>query len=106
MEAKLSSGGNDNKCELDVVILKGYQLYAITCTVKLKRKELKQKLFEVQQRAKQLGGDEANIGAVCLYLDSDDLEKELARDIGGNVKVFGRDALPFLDDELFNWING
>ena len=53
----------------------------------------KQKLFEAQLRAGQLGGDEARIALVCCYdYPTDQLKKELDFVIKDDAKieVFGR----------------
>ena len=50
--------------ELDVVCLAGYQLYAMSCTTTGDKATARQKLLEVLIRAKQLGGDEANVAVI------------------------------------------
>lgn len=52
--------------EFDVAFLRGYQLFGISCTTSANYKECKQKLFEAQLRATQIGGDEARIALVCF----------------------------------------
>ncbi len=54
-----------NEFELDIVAMKGYQLFAISCSTDSGKSMLKLKLFEAYVRARQLGGDEAKIGMVC-----------------------------------------
>ena len=95
--------------EVDVVGLKGYQLFAFSCTTSSSKSTLKQKLFEATTRARQLGGDEACAALVCLYDDASKLQKEV-RDIFGEnngserIKVLGREHLANLSDEIAGWI--
>ncbi len=56
--------------QFDVAAMRGYQLFAFSCTTedgkrKGKRGLLKQKLFESYVRARQMGGDEACAALVC-----------------------------------------
>jgi hypothetical protein len=81
--------------QLDVACIVGYQLFVISCTTMRVRSEAKQKLFEVAQRARRLGGDEARVGVVTMLTAADvsimeaELNALLARP--GLVRVFGRD---------------
>ncbi|MGB7712169.1 MAG: DUF1887 family CARF protein [Microcoleus sp.] len=69
--------------EFDVAFLRGYQLFAISCTTSADHKLCKQKLFEAHLRAKQLGGDEARIALVCCYdQDPNYLKQELSLILG------------------------
>lgn len=87
--------------EFDVAFLRGYQLFAISCTTSAEHKLCKQKLFEAHLRAKQLGGDEARIALVCCYdYPTDQLKQELSLIIGRDgdkydpkIEVFGRSDL-------------
>lgn len=89
--------------EFDVVFLRGYQLFAISCTTISDYKSCKQKLFEAQLRARQLGGDEARIALVCCYDGrTEKLRKELSLVVGTQkeedksdkrIEVFGRSDL-------------
>ncbi len=57
--------------EVDVVLLRGHRLYAVSCTTEAQNYHLCQsKLFEVALRARQLGGDLARFAFICL-LDRD-----------------------------------
>lgn len=55
--------------DLDVAALRGYQLFAFSCTTSSAggrdRNQTKHRLFEVIIRARQIGGDEACIALVC-----------------------------------------
>jgi hypothetical protein len=53
--------------EVDVLVLRGHRLYAISCTTESANAGLcKSKLFEVALRARQLGGDLTRFAFVCL----------------------------------------
>jgi hypothetical protein len=101
--------GKNQDFDLDVVALRGYQLFAFSCGVKVKpeeRGELKLKLFEAYVRARQLGGDEARVALVSTSADPQSLEEELERDINaeGQIKVFGQEHLGKLKEKLGCWI--
>ncbi|MFH1635187.1 MAG: hypothetical protein ABIG63_14435 [Chloroflexota bacterium] len=91
--------------ELDAAAMYGYQLFAISCEATPKKRNAKEHLFEVYVRARQLGGDEARAGLVCLMDDPEILEKELARawDTQGQLKVFGRHDLKDLTGSFKRW---
>ncbi len=72
---RLHTGVFVNVCghqfELDVLILRGHRLFAVSCSTETKDQHIcKGKLFEVAYRARQLGGDLARFAFVCL-LDKD-----------------------------------
>lgn len=94
--------------ELDVVALRGYQLFAISCTTSSLKQECKLELIEVYVRARQLGGDEARVALVCMSPKPDTLRNQLERDLNvkGQIKVFGSHELPRLDQHLALWFNG
>lgn len=104
------------KFELDVAAIRGYQLFAFSCSTKSSAKandnvhghkaELKQKLFEAFIRARQLGGDEARVALVCLYDDPDGLRAEMRRDVDpeGHIQVFGYKHLSKIDEHIAHWI--
>jgi len=81
--------------EFDVAFLRGYQLFGISCTTSSDHKKCKQKLFEAQLRARQLGGDEARVALVCCDdLPSEWLKKELDFVVDDSkIEVFGRQDL-------------
>ncbi len=90
--------------ELDVVAMRGYRLFAISCTVLGGIGKVKHKLFEAVHRAKQIGGDEARIGLVCLAKSSDinKIKSQLEED---HIEVFGKEDLGDLDQKLEKWFN-
>lgn len=100
--------------ELDVVGIRGYQLFVFSCAARNDAQSLKLKLFEAYERAKQLGGDEARAALVCLAKSTkqnlsektaSDLEREMSAILAPNIKVFGRDDLDQLVDKIAEWVN-
>ncbi len=97
---------DDANFELDVAVMLGYQLFAISCiATEHANAETKKHLFEVFVRARQLGGDEARIGLVCCVEDPTKLRDQVARewDAKGKIWVFGRSALHDLESEIKLW---
>lgn len=92
--------------ELDVVALRGYQLFAFSCSVDESNSLLKLKLFEAFVRARQLGGEEARVALVCGSDDPTGLEMEIRQTLSnqGQIKVFGKQHWPFLSAEFQAWI--
>lgn len=92
--------------DVDVVALRGYQLFAASCSTDSKKGMLKFKLFEAYVRARQLGGDEARIALVCCSNDPDGLEHDMRRDVDpeGRIRVFGRKHLADLATRITQWI--
>lgn len=94
LEIKKSDWTGNQKFELDVVIINGYQLIGISCTTSEKRHICKSKGFEIFMRTRQIGGEEAK--AVLITRLSDDnvmsIEKELQLDTGSgdNLIVLGK----------------
>jgi hypothetical protein len=107
---EVTGDGRTLKFEIDAVALRGYQLFAFSCSNASDRKgdhkELKLKLFEALIRARQLGGDEARVALVCCRQNPQDLEDEVRRDIDpdGRTRVFGREDLANLPDALAAWV--
>lgn len=101
--------------EFDVAVMRGYQLFALSCTTANNRGLIKSKLFEAYIRARQMGGDEARIGIVsCAPANDPDLsrlpqsiqaEVEEGWDAAGKIRVFGAEHLPNLSDWLKDWFN-
>lgn len=99
--------------ELDIAALKGYQLFAISCTTDSNKGMLKLKLFEAYVRANQLGGDEAKIGLVCFApsekcdqknnptMITKEIEEEW--DLKNKFRVFGAEHILDLPKHLNEW---
>jgi hypothetical protein len=92
--------------DVDVVALRGYQLFAFSCSTDSGKGLLKSKLFEAYIRARQLGGDEARVALVCCSNDPEGLEHEMRRDVDpeGRIRVFGRKHLEDLAVHVKQWI--
>lgn len=93
---KLDWGKND--FELDVIMLFGYQLIGISCTISDEKDKCKKKGFEIIQRSKQIGGDEAKAILITGSKSNQTqiLKKELILDTGGskdNILVLGFEEL-------------
>lgn len=88
--------------EFDIGAMRGYQLFAISCSTSLDLS--KSKLFEAYIRAKQLGGDEARVGLV-VGKDPDRLRRQVESewDARGKIRVFGPQDLPELAQYLADW---
>lgn len=103
-EVKLSG---QRKSELDVIVIKGYQLTLISCTTSSSISLVKHKAFEAVYRARQLGGEQANIIVVSFLYNNSihgiDRSKEnnleclkadlQAFELDKNVTLIGRDNL-------------
>jgi hypothetical protein len=97
---------DDAKFEFDIAFIKGYQLFAISCTNQSKDSACKEKLFEAYLRAKELGGDEARVALVSCNDDPRKIQQELKRfgfeDI--KIRVFGRADLEDIGSKIVNWV--
>ena len=99
--------------EFDVAAMRGYQLFALSCTTGSKKSDVKSKLFEAYVRAKQMGGDEARVGLVCCAPKDNPEnnpmviqgEVEETWDAQGKVRVFGAEHLSDLQKHLKEWFN-
>ncbi|MDN5850913.1 MAG: hypothetical protein L0H63_14965 [Nitrococcus sp.] len=93
--------------ELDVVAMRGYRLFAFSCSTSTGKGDLKLKLFEAYLRARQIGGDEARVALVCCSDNPDKVRQEAERDLhvqGEPIRVFGRDHLKNLAYHIGKWI--
>ena len=92
--------------EVDVVAIRGYQMFAISCTTSKEMSLVKSKLFEAYVRARQMGGDEARIALICCSDEPAQVEKQMASELQyeGRIRVFGQPDLPNIGQRLKNWI--
>ena len=90
--------------DLDVACIKGYQLFAFSCSTDSTDGLLKSKLFEVAHRAEQLGGREAVVVLVSASDCPQTIEKQL-RNLPVRAKVFGRTDIPTIGTEVKRWID-
>ena len=103
----------DNMFELDVVLVKGYQLVGISCTTSDSKYLCKSKGFEIILRNRQIGGAEAKAILVTKAnsKNTDILQKELILTTGTsqeNILVLGfedwkREMLIEKIDNFLNW---
>lgn len=100
-----SSWEDSNISEIDAAAMLGYQLFGISCIASQQKSKTKEHLFEAFVRFRQLGGDEARTGLVCLADAPGMLERELSRewDAEGKLKVFGRQDLVTLATAMKRW---
>ncbi len=90
--------------ELDVVVVRGYRIYLVSCTTASKASSIKPKCYEALNRIRLIGGGLAKAAVVCLASPSDALAVEERVRIGwqgeeGTVKVFGSESVR-------SWLNG
>jgi len=76
--------------EADVLAVRGYQLFLISCYAGDDKGKSKQHLFEVFFRAQQLGGEEARAALLCgaERLKAGTFEQEVQQDWDARGKVF------------------
>lgn len=84
----------NTKFQFDVAFMRGYRLFAISCTTDSSKPLCKSKLFEAYIRAQQLGGAEARVALVCCVSNED-------KDAEGK-KKYTKDAL---ETEIMNVLN-
>lgn len=103
MNLEPKSGGQS--FEFDVAAMRGYQLFAISCTTETNKGMGKLKLFEAHTRARQMGGDEAHTALVCCTDDPISLQHEVDETwfTEGKVRVFGFKHLLKLNAHLQDW---
>lgn len=99
--------------EFDVVGMRGYQLFAFSCTTTgghISNSKLKTKLFELYVRARQFGGTEARMALVCMVDNPDLFQRQIRRDIWADdikrqrLRVFGRPHMNNLSRHISDWI--
>ena len=90
--------------EVDVAVMRGYQLHVISCYSGSDRARAKLKLFEAAARAQQLGGEAARAALVC-FRDDPTLEREVGElwDLKQRIKVFGHNEFDDLNKHLSDW---
>lgn len=98
------SQGRRSDFEFDVCFVRGYQLFAISCTTSDRRDRCKSKLLEAVVRAQQIGGAEARVGLVCCYDQPEELRSEVQELLGSRASVFGRTDLVRLASRLQAWV--
>ena len=91
--------------QIDVAVMRGYQLFAISCKAVSHFRDAKLGLMEIFARARHMGGEEARAALVTTQLDAARLKQDFASDWGADkrVRVFGCRQLPDLATHLANW---
>jgi len=106
----LKSRNRENKeFELDIFVINGYQLIAISITTD-DQKYIKPKGFEVIHRSRQIGGDEST--AILITALEKDKAIELQKDLHINTgtseerfKVFGIEDWKDINDKILNFLD-
>lgn len=89
----------DRKCEIDVIVMKGYQMFLFSCTTSQKIKLVKQKAFEALFRAEQLGGEHAKVVIVSTMFNSPGVEGKIKFSRKSNLDELGKDIKQFNADQ-------
>lgn len=105
MNLQTNPAESDFNFELDVAAIRGYQLFAISCTTDTTPHRAKSKLFEAFIRARQLAGDEARVGLVCGYEGVQNYAGQIVQEwfAKDKIQVFGPYDLPNLGEHLARW---
>jgi hypothetical protein len=91
--------------ELDVVAIRGYQLFVFSCYVGSHMNSCKAKLYEAAMRAQQLGGSEARFALVCGHTNKQQVADQMSGTLSTrSFAVFDRHDLPNLKAEMRQWI--
>ena len=105
MTFKVPLKGTKSGFEFDVAFMRGYQLFAISCSTTSRRSLCKEKLFEAYHRARQMGGDEARVALVCCSDEPDSIKAEMSDTLANKkITVFGREDLINLSEKITEWI--
>lgn len=101
----LRKGDDSPDFEFDVACVRGYQLFALTCTSSSDPKLCKSKLLEAIIRAEQLGGIEARVALICCVDSPDNLRDQVSELLHQRrLRVFGRQHLRDLGTYIGEWI--
>ncbi|MCA6524287.1 MAG: DUF1887 family protein [Pseudanabaena sp. M090S1SP1A06QC] len=105
IDERASQSRRWEKFEFDVAFIRNCQLFALSCTTVSDRQTCKQKLFEANTRARQLGGIETRVGLVCCNDYPESLRSELEVETRDRkFAVFGRQDLSNLGQKVLNWV--
>jgi hypothetical protein len=116
IQKKATKNATPVDVELDILAIKGHQLFAISCMSNPKKSTLKDHLLEIFMRARQLGGDEARIALVCIIPPFTDINgsfipgpEVLQEEVGVDwmaedvIQIYGLEQLQNLEDYLKKW---
>ena len=106
---RIGANQEDPHFELDVVVILGYQIIVVSCTLETGKTLIKQKGMEVLLRARQLGGDEAQAIVLCKAHpnNAQRLERELHNEMGSTsapLRVWGTDKWSTLSNGFYNYL--
>lgn len=91
--------------ELDVVAIRGYQLFIFSCYAGSNMETCKAKLYEAAMRAQQLGGSEARFALVCGHNNKQQVEDQMSGTTSErSFKIFDRHDLHDLKIKIRQWI--
>lgn len=91
--------------EVDVIAVRGHQIFVFSCATSEDPSVCKEKLFEASFRAAQLGGDEARFALVCDHPNAGDIRAQLETLLPSErYQVFDRADLDDLGASLKQWI--
>ena len=101
------TGHREREFDLDLVVMRTYQLFVFSCIVSNQVQACKDHLMEAYVRARQAGGDEARVGLVCVYRRPEELQEEIAGDLdaAGKIRVFGQKDLIPLAARIKEWLD-
>jgi hypothetical protein len=105
--ARTQRANKPSECEmeLDIVAIRGYQLFIFSCYAGSTMDTCKTKLYEAAMRARQLGGSEARFALVCGHSNKTKVEDQMSGTTSElSYKVFDRYDLPDLKTHLAQWI--
>lgn len=104
---KRKDKSDKSELEIDLIVLKNYEVYVISVTTDATEELSKHKLYEVKLRAEQFAGTEVNIGFICFAENRALLESKI-KDIWDkeNKKYFlcTWNELNTLEKDLKIWI--
>lgn len=83
---------DNREAEFDVILMKGYQLFLISCSTDSKIQRIKHKAFEALYRAEQIGGEHAQVIMVSM-LPNDCNKNDAARK--NNINELKKDISQF-----------
>jgi len=105
-EIKKKSDDYDNGFQIDVVLVKGYQLIGISCTTSDKKALCKGKGFEIFMRTRQIAGEESRAILITRLEEAEKIkvQQELEVDTGGKKNILVLGAEDFKNDNLITQI--
>lgn len=77
VECRIDKENEDAKFEIDIILLRGYQLVAITCTIADESGLTKAKAFEGLHRVEQIGGEHAKLVIINMTKNIEKLKTDL-----------------------------